>query len=42
MGHANIATTEGYAHHVPKHGAAEALTRLVEAESEPQTKSRAA
>ena len=34
MGHANIATTEGYAHHVPKRNAAAALTRFVEAESE--------
>jgi len=32
MGHADIATTMVYAHHVPKRNAAEALTRLVEAE----------
>jgi integrase len=30
MGHANISTTMIYAHHVPKHGAADALTRLVD------------
>ncbi len=29
MGHANIATTMIYAHHVPKHDAADALTSLV-------------
>ena len=29
MGHANVSTTMIYAHHVPKHNAAEALTRLV-------------
>lgn len=34
MGHANIATTEGYAHHVPKRNAAAALTQLIEADSE--------
>lgn len=31
MGHANIATTMIYAHHVPKHDAADALTALVSA-----------
>jgi hypothetical protein len=29
MGHANISTTMIYAHHIPKHGAADALTELV-------------
>jgi integrase len=33
MGHANISTTMIYAHHVPKHDAADALTRLVDRES---------
>jgi len=31
MGYANISTTMIYAHHVPKHNAADALTRLVDA-----------
>ena len=31
MGHAHISTTMIYAHHVPKHDAADALTRLVAA-----------
>ena len=29
MGHADISTTMGYVHHIPKHGDAEQLTRLV-------------
>jgi integrase len=33
MGHADIATTMIYAHHVPKRNAADALTRFVQAES---------
>ena len=33
MGHASITTTEIYAHHIPKHQAASALTRLVETET---------
>lgn len=32
MGHANVATTELYAHHVPKRNAAAALTALVDAQ----------
>jgi hypothetical protein len=35
MGHASITTTEIYTHHIPKHNAADALTRLVSSESEP-------
>ena len=34
MGHAQLATTELYAHHVPKHNAAEALTEFVNAQKE--------
>jgi integrase len=30
MGHADIATTMGYVHHVPQHDAADRLTRLVD------------
>ena len=33
MGHANVETTRGYIHHVPRHDAADRLTALV-AESE--------
>jgi integrase len=33
MGHANISTTMIYAHHVPKHNAAAALSQLVSSES---------
>jgi len=29
MGHADISTTMVYAHHIPKHDAADALTRLI-------------
>jgi len=36
MGHADIKTTMKYAHHVPKHNAADALNRLVETETAPQ------
>lgn len=35
MGHASIQTTEIYAHHVPKHNAAEALNRLVSSQPAP-------
>jgi integrase len=41
MGHANITTTEGYAHHVPKRNAAAALTELIETESEPTSRDKA-
>jgi hypothetical protein len=35
MGHASIRTTEIYAHHIPKHHAADALSRLVKQASVP-------
>lgn len=41
MGHANIATTMIYAHHVPKHDAADALTRLVREGDEVRSQSPA-
>ena len=33
MGHADIATTMRYVHHVPKHDAAERLSRLIAEEN---------
>jgi integrase len=37
MGHADISTTMGYVHHVPKTSDAEALSRLVAADSAPSS-----
>jgi integrase len=42
MGHASITTTEIYAHHIPKHSAAEALTRLVEGSGAAEAETRSA
>ncbi len=36
MGHADVATTMVYVHHVPKTDAAERLSRLVAAETAPE------
>jgi integrase len=40
MGHANISTTMIYAHHVPKHDAADALTALVNADGSETVRAR--